>query len=236
MYCPKCGRIIDDDSKYCDYCGTKVLQVNTLKKEPQITDASLQKTTPQPEAPAPEAPKKSSSKRKWLGILGIILVMIGIGVGAFIAVDRASARKEEARALAILHGWIDLGLPSGTLWKDYNEEGFYTYDEAVEQFGDNLPSKEQLSELSDRCKWTWTGDGYQVEGPNGNHIFLPAAGYHDSSCGVGVNYVGSGGGYWSSTPYGSEDAWRLYFISEGVSMDYYNSCDGLSVRLVSFLE
>ena len=27
--------------------------------------------------------------------------------------------------------FVDLGLPSGTLWKSTNEPGFYTYDEAL---------------------------------------------------------------------------------------------------------
>ena len=40
-------------------------------------------------------------------------------------------------------GYVDLGLPSGTLWKDKNEEGgFYTYDQAVSKFGNKLPTKD----------------------------------------------------------------------------------------------
>mgnify|MGYP007111695800 CR=1 FL=1 len=29
------------------------------------------------------------------------------------------------------HEYVDLGLPSGTLWKRQNESGFYTYEEAL---------------------------------------------------------------------------------------------------------
>ena len=36
--------------------------------------------------------------------------------------------------------YIDLGLPSGTLWADCNEEGFYYFDEAVEKYGYRLPT------------------------------------------------------------------------------------------------
>ncbi|HJJ45480.1 MAG TPA: hypothetical protein O0Y17_00165 [Methanocorpusculum sp.] len=44
-------------------------------------------------------------------------------------------------------GYVDLGLPSGTLWKDKNESGgFYTYDEAMKAFGNNLPTMEQFEE------------------------------------------------------------------------------------------
>ena len=49
-------------------------------------------------------------------------------------------------------GYVDLGLPSGTLWKNANEGGddaLYTYDEAVSMFGDKLPTKEQLKKYTE---------------------------------------------------------------------------------------
>ena len=127
--------------------------------------------------------------------------------------------------------WVDLGLPSGTLWKSTNEKGFYyTYDEAVSQFGDNLPSREHFEELIAFCTWEWNGKGYVVTGDNGNSIILHAAGGRD--CDGDVNRVGTGGYFWSSTPYDSDHAWCLYFYSDVVSMDYDNRCYGRSVRLV----
>lgn len=126
-------------------------------------------------------------------------------------------------------GYVDLGLPSGTLWKDQNEAGgFYSYDQAMAKFGSSLPTKEQLEELKNSCRWTWNGNGYKVEGPSGESIVLPAAGYRDwDGC-----YVGSYGRYWSSTPNGSENARYLYFDSGRVGMNSdYRRC-GLSVRLV----
>lgn len=127
--------------------------------------------------------------------------------------------------------YVDLGLPSGTLWKKTNEKGgYYDYDSAVSKFGDKLPSKEQWEELKGMCTWTWTGKGYKVTGDNGNSIVLPAAGYR--SCNGDVNYVGSWGSYWSSSPSGSEYAWGLYFNSDRVYMDYNRRCGGQSVRLV----
>lgn len=125
---------------------------------------------------------------------------------------------------------IDLGLPSGTLWADKNEEGYYTFDEAVEKYGDQLPTHEQLEELKNSCKWEWIGDGYRVEGPNGNVIVMPAAG--SRSCCGNVGYVGSDGDYWSSTPYGLDDAWYLAFGSGGVDMFCSIRCYNFSVRLV----
>lgn len=132
----------------------------------------------------------------------------------------------------ILNGqeWVDLGLPSGTLWKDENEKDLYDYDAAVRSFGSKLPTKEQLEELNNSCRWIWTGSGFKVVGPSGESIVLPAAGYR--YCNGNVDDVGSYGEYWSSTPYGSDYAWDLYFGSSKVYMGILNRCYGLSVRLV----
>jgi len=43
-----------------------------------------------------------------------------------------------------------------------------------------IPTKEEIQELKQKCRWQWTilnnTYGYKVTGPNGNSIFLPAAG------------------------------------------------------------
>lgn len=128
-------------------------------------------------------------------------------------------------------GYVDLGLPSGTLWKDQNEAGgLYSYDQAMAKFGSSLPTKEQLEELKNSCRWTWNGNGYKVEGPSGESIVLPAAGYRD--CGGSVFGVGSCGNYRSSTPSGSENAWYLDFDSGEVYMSNFVRCYSQSVRLV----
>ena len=63
-----------------------------------------------------------------------------------------------------------------------------------------MPSKEEVDELTQQCTWIWTThnnvNGYKVTGPNGNSIFLPAAGYK----GAGPTYpAGEDGLYWTST-------------------------------------
>lgn len=98
-----------------------------------------------------------------------------------------------------------------------------------------LPTKAEMQELIDNCSWKevdYKGtEGYIVTGPNGNSIFLPAAGR--SYCSGGVGPVGMYGYYWSSTPDGSGYAWGLFFNNPGgVYMYDYDRCDGLSVRLV----
>ena len=144
------------------------------------------------------------------------------------------ARQREARRQELLsQGLVDLGLPSGTLWKNANEGGDYaryTYNEAVSRFGNKLPTKQQLEELKNKCTWTWTGRGYKVTGPSGDHILLPAAGYRGWN--GDVNRVGTCGYYWSSTPLDSDFALILDFNSSEVSMGNFNRRYGLSVRLV----
>lgn len=139
---------------------------------------------------------------------------------------------EELKAVLDVLGYVDLGLPSGTVWKKQNEEGFFCkYDEVKSKFKNNLPTTDQIFELKNKCTWTWKDNGYIVVGPNGNSIFLPAAG-----CGTGDEkrrQVGSIGKYWSSKPNSSEAAW-LSFSSTVVGV--YNRIipyDTCSVRLVS---
>jgi len=138
----------------------------------------------------------------------------------------------------ISEGYVDLGLPSGTLWKSTNEggkneSGFYDYDEAVKKFGSYLPTKEQWMELSDLCSWTWTGHECKVVGPNGNFILLPGNAFRTCE---GLGFVGNFGRYWSSAPCGSEHAWDLCFGTSNVKMDSIERCLRISVRLVDNLK
>ena len=134
--------------------------------------------------------------------------------------------------------WVDLGLPSGTKWKNENElnaadsvYNFYTYDEAVAAFGNSLPTKEQFQELIDECEWWWNNGKYMVIGPNGNSIILPANGWRNGNNG-NVGRIGLDGNCWSSTPNGADAAWRLGFDSDGKNMISNIRYSGYSVRLV----
>lgn len=52
------------------------------------------------------------------------------------------------------------------------------YDAATQLWGDawQMPTKEQFQELLDFCDWTSTGYGFTITGPNGNSLYMPAAG------------------------------------------------------------
>lgn len=98
-----------------------------------------------------------------------------------------------------------------------------------------MPTEAELSELRDKCTWTWTTqngtDGYKVTGPNSNSIFLPAAGYRSDSS---LGRAGSRGYYWSSSLYESypDSPWYLLFDSSYRRMGAIYRCSGLSVRAV----
>ena len=77
-------------------------------------------------------------------------------------------------ALSINAQFVDLGLPSGTKWKNNSEKGTYAFAQAVRYYDGFLPTSGQFKELVDNCTWTWMGTGYKVVGRNGNNIFLPA--------------------------------------------------------------
>jgi hypothetical protein len=197
------------------------------------------------------------------------------------------------------HEWVDLGLPSGSLWatcnvganspeeygdyfawgetepKDVYDWTTYKWCEGTDDtmtkyctksdFGYNgftdgkteldpeddaayvnwgtswrIPTTEQIQELDENCTWIWTTqngvNGQLVTGPNGNTIFLPAAGsrWNDS-----LYVAGSYGFYWSRTLYAnySRYAYYLNFNSSYVSWDYYYFRNyGYSVRAVRVSE
>ena len=130
--------------------------------------------------------------------------------------------------------WIDLGLPSGTLWADRNADGYHTYGEAVSKFGDSLPSARQMAELMECCCIKWDDDrkGLSVTGRNGNSIFLPALGYRDDDS-QNVYGVGEYGHYWTSFHdlFSAAYAYRLRFHSGNVSpLNCHNRANGFPVR------
>ena len=211
----------------------------------------------------------------------------GIGLRLALSDQLDSALQDD-------HEWVDLGLPSGTLWatcnvganapedygdyfawgetapKDYYDwstykwcNGSYTTmtkyctnssygyngfvdnkaeldpedDAAYVNWGPSwrMPTTEQQRELYEKCSSVWTTqngvNGRLFTGPNGNILFLPAAGYHYSDS---LYYAGSWGSYWSRTLYSSFPigAYYLHFSSENVYWHDYYRFHGFTVRAV----
>lgn len=113
--------------------------------------------------------------------------------------------------------FIDLGLPSGNLWATENEVAengqplYATYDEAVKQFGENLPTQDDWQELLDNVPHLWDKkrEGLLFVARNGNELFLPA------------------------TAGGSNRAYYLSFYSNGARANNYSLRNfGQAVRLI----
>ena len=104
------------------------------------------------------------------------------------------------------------------------------YDAAAANWGGDwrMPTEDEFQELIDECDWEWDGDGCTVTGPNGNSIFLPAAG---GRSGYELQCNGRFGDYWSSTP-DSKDAEILIFNRDFQSTSRFSRYQGLSVRPV----
>ncbi len=178
------------------------------------------------------------------------------------------------------HEYVDLGLPSGTLWATCNigatspeqygdyfawgevtpksnyswstykycngtektltkycidsEFGYVDNKTQLDLFDDaaymnwgggwKMPTNQQYTELSKECSWLWTTYsgmyGYRIIGPNGNSVFLPAAGTAHS-----VDWVfkpNEYGFYYSSTLESSSSGYTLHFESDYIGGDFWS--------------
>lgn len=215
-------------------------------------------------------------------------------------VAEVEAKKAELKAKGVSgsangHEYVDLGLPSGTLWAtcnigasrsedygnyyawgetktkstynwdtykyangDYNKMTKYccSSDRGNNGFTDNLttlqagddpaanwgsgwhmPSDAQFGELKANTTQQWTTRGGKkgmlfTSKKNGRFVFLPAAGYRESS----LKNVGSSGHYWSMSVNRVYPNVAIYFYLAsgdcGLSYSSLNRCSGLTIRPV----
>ena len=222
------------------------------------------------------------------------IVVSGYGYG--INLQNSDTDEQTFEVPAIDHEYVDLGLPSGTLWatcnvgasspeeygdhfawgetspKDYYDSSTYKwcyYDNngywqltkydyssfpTIEGDGKTeldpeddaayvnwnpywrMPTSDQIEELVNCCSWQWTQrngvNGQLGTGPNGNTIFLPAAGYRWCES---LSNVGSVGRYWSRSlcSYDTADAYLLNFYSFNVYNCFnFNRFNGFAIRAV----
>jgi len=106
--------------------------------------------------------------------------------------------------------FVDLGLPSGTLWSDRNLIGFHgssLLDSSLLSL--SVPSHEDFEELVDECAFSWDESihGISFIGKNGQSIFFPADGYETK----GKNYTkGSFGFYILNEADAKENIFKFY--------------------------
>lgn len=147
--------------------------------------------------------------------------------------------------------YVDLGLPSGTLWakedifeirEDDGHRLYYveSYDNAIKKFGDRLPSKEQWEELFNECDWEYFNNdtiltyhtGYNITGKNGNQIVLEIGGRFNVPLGC-ICQTGVEGFYWSKDRKDEDNAYRLNMFEKHVCPDSYGPIEDFGwVRLV----
>ena len=284
------------DSKTCNLCGQKAAEERRIQQEESARLARMQ-------AEKERIAKEQAEKER---------ILREKKEKERIAKEEAR-RKEEIRQQeekrrqekmkreqAEKEGYVDLGLPSGTLWaicnigaskpeengdyfawgetkgyksgkknfswKNYkwsgsrNRNGVLTKycndgkygkkgftddkkeldledDAAYVNWGSNwrIPSKAQTEELREKCNWKWTTykgtEGYIVQGPNGNTLFLPAAGYLGDSY---FAHFGERCHYWSRSL--SQEwticAYYLCLYPTASGNRYWFREDGLSIRPV----
>lgn len=148
------------------------------------------------------------------------------------------------------HEYVDLGLPSGTLWAtcnvgaskpedcgkcfSWNEGNKVTVNWGT---GWSMPTKEQWEELISNTKHTWTTrndvNGRLFMANNGNALFLPAAGFRWKG---ELKSFGCSGRYWSSSRSVVDLAWGMDFRSDDCDLYVYNWNTGDSVRAVCYIE
>ena len=120
---------------------------------------------------------------------------------------------------------------------DGNEILTSGYDAAAANWGGDwrMPTAAEWQELLNNTENVWTTkngvNGRRFTEPNGNTLFLPAAGFR---CVDDLYFAGSDGYYWSSSlntdnPNG---AWHCHFYSGKCRMYSYYRYNGLSVRAV----
>ena len=110
-------------------------------------------------------------------------------------------------------------------------------DAAYVNLGDKwrMPTDYEWEELTSKCSFAWTSkngvNGCQLTGPNGNSIFIPAAGFIYWS---GLSYNGTEGYYWSLTGYKEypDCSYGFWFRSTGTGCCSLERCFGFTIRPV----
>lgn len=176
--------------------------------------------------------------KKILSFLAMSAIVLGMA-----SCGGNDGNEPEPEVIKAPSGYVDLGLPSKTLWysnaTSYNFLSFPTYVEELNKKKKNaatkyvdIPTKEDWEELHTYCTWEWmypfTIQGinheraYIVKGKNGNSIILPALGKRSTT---GQKVSDGKGYYWMQhTNHDIETA--VQFGEESNSFQFYGEADG----------
>ena len=221
-------------SKKCPVCGLSIPKCEYKGKHPKKKPAPTAQTQQQPSKPAKPTSVPTPTRPTTGTLNGYDWVDLGLSVkwatknvGASSPSDYGDYFAWGETQTKLTYTWsncFDCLDNEGKSWGTYKIGGKTSisptsgHDTARENWGSTwrMPTDAENEELCNKCKWTWTSqgghEGYKVTGPNGNSIFLPAAGwrlYTDR------DDVGADGDYWSGTLSSSKsvDARYLFFGS-----------------------
>ena len=239
LECPKChyvGHV--PGALFCDQCGSP-LEYEAASKD---NEGPAEEQSPAPYHLKDNAPA------------GVAAVDLGMPSGTLWATCNVGATKPEGFGTYLSWGETE-GKETYTkenyLYYDGPGKGYRDlgecisgtkYDVARAKWGEawQMPTHEQTRELLKCCEREWTTingiEGHKFIGPNGNSIFLPAAGYRSDTFLHQLNYSGS---YWAGTkdPCFSYYAYGFYFFSDGAfwypRSDYNSRFVGHPVRPVA---
>ena len=161
--------------------------------------------------PKPKVENSSNNQKEEKVDLGLPsgLLWATINIGASSPSDAGDYFAWGEKEMKDNYGWETYKLCNGTyssIFKYTQNDGKTVLDPqedvATSRLGKGwrIPTKDEMEELVNECKWTWerlNGQlGWKVTGKNGKSIFLPAAGAYSSYRIAGVNELGR---YWTST-------------------------------------
>jgi len=179
MKCPKCNETDHEEgAMFCHICGASLNDygVEFREEEEGLLTSSSNKVPP-----------------------GIISVNLGLPSGTRWASCNIGAPRPEA--FGGYYAWGEVSEKSVYDWSTYTHcDGTIEscrdigsnicgtqYDVVHVKWGGRwqMPTSDQIKELIENCSYEWTQvngvNGGRFTGPNGNSIFLPAAGYRDNS-------------------------------------------------------
>lgn len=122
MFCSKCGKPNADNARFCASCGAAMPEVQPMAAQPVMVQpmaapqtmtqaASAQPVMAQPMAaaqavPQPAVPKKKKGFKVLIAVL-VLLLLVAVGVVAFVMFSRAAHEKKVNSQLALAEQYLD---------------------------------------------------------------------------------------------------------------------------------
>jgi len=148
---------------------------------------------------------------------------VPIDLGLSVKWSNQNMGASESNIDGYTYGWSEITPRKSYSWKENtipkikNISENLKYDVAAAKLGNGwrMPTADELHELKTKCKWIWneTLKGFDIYGPNGNSIFLPAYKHNGND------------GYWSGTRTDNniEIAYGLFYANKRL----FSSCVGI---------